>query len=157
MSVDLDIKGLDKVYEVLRGLPYEMSAAVVRQSMKEVERKEVLPNLKAGPFIESTKKRFITEMGKSNEMSVTVGPSYRAYWLRYIEKGTKDRYTKRYAKKVVNQRKVLNNQAKRFTGRVSAQHNIEPILDRSIENVEKRIRESFADIISKYVEKIKRK
>jgi len=124
------IEGLSQVKKALSTLPQKMKGEILKQIHTKVGKEQVQkPLISSLPYSARSKK--ISVMGgKENVSEVYIGPTRDAYWLRFVEHGTKDRKSKSGAT---------------WKG-ISARNFIEPFVDSRVKNVIKVITNEYGSL-----------
>lgn len=90
----IDIDGIDEVLQALDELPAKVSQKFLYEANRKVLTQFLKPQLLAAlPYSMATKKGITVTKARGTKTGVYIGVSTNAFWLRFLEKGTKDRQT----------------------------------------------------------------
>lgn len=96
-KIKLEIEGLEEIRQALNSMPVKLSQQVLGKANRDILNKIVKPELKINlPYSGDKYKRAIkTEKYKNAFAGYMIGYTTDVYWLRFMEKGTKVRKTKK--------------------------------------------------------------
>lgn len=126
------VEGLKEVSDALRVLPDKLSISLLRSVNRRVLSKEVVKPLRAAVSHQSFKKGIKVFTDKANKTGAVVGPDSKVFWIRFVQKGTKERFKR---------------------GKITAHNTIEPTIDQSIDNVIKFAGNEYEDEMIKFMSK----
>lgn len=142
------IDGLKELMDALKSLKPKFQHQVLKSFFRETATKQVVKPLRAHlPYSKDTLKniKVYTSRRDRNKTAVFAGLSYSRFWIRFHEKGTKPRYTKKGA----------------FRGQLMAKPKIEPFVDSRTDDVVKYINKEMGNsvekILSKKLKRMKRR
>ena len=99
----IEIKGLNEAYNCMSSLTSLQKQKVIRTILKKAADKNIKGPLKSHNQFSPSKSRkgtpFTTVMDKNNSLGVLSGVSGKFFHYRFIEFGTKERFTKPYKNK----------------------------------------------------------
>lgn len=136
---------LDGIKEIMLGikeLPAKFKGQVIASVHREILNKQVKNSLKAASPSSNIRQAVAvksTRQVTKNKSSMGIGITSNAYYSRFLEKGSTNRYTKGtgYYKK------------KAFRGRITKRPFIQRTYDMSLNNVNRAINEQYGEIIHK--------
>lgn len=132
------VRGVDEVIGALSALPAKFQASTIRTVLKKIATREVLKPLKSAlPYSEKTKKEIRVGNNPKNKTGITIGPTAKVPWVRWIEKGTVPRTTSSGA----------------YRGQIRGRKRIEPFVDSKIPNVIKALNEEFGKEVNELLKK----
>jgi hypothetical protein len=165
---DNDVIGAEEIIAALDKLEPKLSRRILFDAHKTVMAKVVRPDLKQtlSSFSRASRTAVTIRAAKGTNAGAYIGISSKAFWLRFVNYGTKDRKTK--------QAKIERIKSKRYysvgrwgrreaanRGRVQGDHRIESTLDSRVNQVLKEVQENYSDLIfealNKEMQKVKRK
>jgi len=130
----IKLEGVKEYTEILNGLPERVRDQVLRSFNRKAATQEVLKPLRAAlPYSSQTKKEIKVAANRANKTAVVAGPTSSVYYVRFVEKGTKERKGPR--------------------GRIRARNRIEPFVDSRINNVISFTSREYGNEINKFLEK----
>lgn len=94
MEIKLDIKGLDQIQEAIRLLPEKLSAQLINSTLRRISTETLVNPIRTALPYKSKTVRGVKVFSTREKTKILVGPSEDVYWLRFVEKGTKDRVSK---------------------------------------------------------------
>ena len=110
------VEGLKEVYDILNQLPLKVSESVLRSFNRKALTVNIVRPLKSVlNYSSETKKNIKVQADKLNKTAVVAGPTSSVFWVRFVDKGTKQRKTS----------------AGWNRGRIRARNRIEPFVDGS--------------------------
>lgn len=131
-SADWKIQGLDEVMNALRTMPAALQADILKRANRDILNRLVKPRFKSLP---QRRKKFSVVSVRGDKTAVMVGVSSENYWLRFIDKGTDLRYTRKgYARGMIRGNNVI-------TG----------IIENSPPLVIEEVTKSYGEIIQKHL------
>ena len=144
------LEGVDELLKILNTIGNDR---VVQSILKKANREAVKPlqrQMKGLPFpgsIPSNMAIRATKVGGyRNPNAILVGPTSKTYWVRFIEKGTKDRYT--------------NTNPSLYRGRIKGINKLVPLINREapriLKYVQKQYGEDLVKVTEKYAKRINR-
>lgn len=135
-KVKFDMNGIKEVNESLSLLPAQMHAKVLQQFNRESANKFTKKEMRIkNPS--SNKKSIITTNDKKDKTGVYVGVGSDSFWLRFIERGTEQRRTK----------KGYNR------GVMKAKPFIEYAIDNTIDDIINYTNEKYGERINTFLER----
>ena len=165
---DEDIIGADEIIAALDKLAPKLSRKILFDAHKTVLAKTVRPDLKQvlNSFSRASRTSVTIRAAKGTYAGAYIGISSKAFWLRFVNYGTKDRKTK--------QAKIERIKSKRYykvgrwgrreamnRGRVQGNEDISSTLDSRVNSVLKEVQENYSDLIfealNKEMQRVKRK
>ena len=138
-----EINGLKEVGKALDTLPAGMKAQVLKSINRDVLGKILRPKVRTLPY---KRKRLAISSNRQNKSEVILGIARTNYWLRFLDKGTVDRKTKKGHSRgsIIGNRMITNmitgsereliNMVTNEYGDLAIKH-----IDRRITSVNKRI------------------
>lgn len=136
------IKGLDEVYKILEELPDSIQGEVFQKIAREIGAKEVIPAVKSSlPYSPETESHIKVANEGNRSTAVLVAPTYKAFFLRFLEFGTTLRKTN----------KGFNR------GSISSRPFLQRAYEDSIDKVSKYLSEKLADRMTTFINKAKKK
>lgn len=91
MAANFNIQGLSEVDQALRELPAKLQADVLRRTNRSILNRLVRPQLRQLPY----RRKRISAVGvREDKTAVMIGVSSKNYWLRFLDKGTRQRQTR---------------------------------------------------------------
>ncbi len=95
MADDFKIEGLDEILSALERLPAKVTRKVLFDANKDILNKVVKNPLKnAIPYGAATKRGIKVVAARGTKTGVYVGVTTDAFWLRFLEFGTGERFTR---------------------------------------------------------------
>lgn len=151
-----DVIGADEIIAALGNLTPKLSRKILFDAHKTVLAQVVRPALKSSlaSFSRASKTGVSIRKAKGTESGAYIGITTKAYWLRFVNYGTKDRETKqdtrtRRKTKRYNQSGRLGRQGGGANrGRVEGDHKIESTLDSRVNDVLREVQENYGDMIT---------
>ena len=146
MAQKFKIDGLKEVQQALRALPDKLSTSVLKSANTKAAREQMLKPLKSRlPYSENVKSQLRIRKGKG-PAAILMGPSTDVFYIRFVDKGTVERYTKSgaYRGKIRGEfhfRQIHRAQEKpllKFVGK-EYKNTVEKILKSRIKSTGKRI------------------
>lgn len=139
----IKIEGIEEVYKILDELPDSVQGEVFKKIAREIGVKEVIPAVKNSlPYSQETESNMKVESEGKDSNAVLIAPTYKAFYLRFMERGTNVRKTN----------KGYNRGAITYP---------RPFLQRayedSLEAVIKYMSEKLSDSMAKFINKAKKK
>ena len=133
-----DLIGAKKFYSMMDGLPTATKAQVLKSVHRKIAREEIANPLKSHlPYGKTTTKNIKVASAKGEPTGIIVGPNTGSYWLRFLEKGTKPRKSRKGA-----------------TWRGMTGHSlIEIFYERKIKHVINRINKDYGKLIGEFIAK----
>ena len=140
--IKYELKGVKEIQEMLSGLPPKMNAKILQSIHRKTAKKFVLESLLSStPYSSETKSGFVVLPDREDPTAVYAGPSSDVFWVRYVERGTKQRTTN----------KGYNR------GMITGKSTIEPIVEGQIDPMINYINNEYGNEIDKFItSKIKR-
>jgi hypothetical protein len=91
-----DVLGADEIIAALDKVPRSVSNKILLDAHKTILKDVVRPDLKAllSSFSPTTRKGVSIVKAKGTTTGAYIGISTKAFWLRFVDKGTKERKTK---------------------------------------------------------------
>jgi hypothetical protein len=115
-----EIVGLQELMNAIESLPIKIQASILQSFAKKAGNKFVVNNLRAAlPYSVETKEGITTINDRNDKTAIFSGPTSDIFWIRWVERGTKQRTTKGGANR----------------GAITATNRIEPITDSQIEGI----------------------
>ena len=137
------IQGLEEVQRALKSLPAALQADILKRANRDILNRLVKPKFKHLPH---RRKKFSVVSVRMDKTAVMIGPSSENYWLRFLDKGTEMRYTRKgYARGMIRGHnmitRVMEESPDLVIEEVSQNYGqiIEKHLNRKIKSVQKRI------------------
>ena len=100
MIKEKKIEGLSEVMDALKDIKVKVKVQLIKSFLRKAMMKEIIKPLRADlPYSRNIIKniKIFTSRRDSNKTAIYGGPSSDVYWIRFMEKGTKQRYTKKGA------------------------------------------------------------
>jgi len=163
-----DIVGADEIIAALDNLAPKLSRKILFDAHKSVLAKTVRPDLKSvlNSFSRASRTSVSIRKAKGTDSGAYIGITTKAFWLRFVNYGTKDRKTK--------QAKIERIKSKRYhtvgrfgrreaanRGRVQGDKSISSALDSRVNAVLKEVQENYSDLIyealNKEMQRVKKK
>lgn len=92
MSNQAEIEGIDEILRALESLPSKVGRKVLYDANREILSRNVLPGLRASlPYSARTRRGIKIVKARGTDSGVYIGVSSDAFYLRFLEKGTKRR------------------------------------------------------------------
>jgi hypothetical protein len=165
---DQDIIGAEEIIAALDRLEPKLSRKILFDAHKSVLAKTVRPDLKSvlNSFSRASRTAVTIRAAKGTYAGAFIGISTKAFWLRFVNYGTKDRKTKQakierikskryYAVGRWGRREAMNR------GRVEGDGRISSTLDSRVNEVLKEVQENYSDMIyealNKEMQRVKKK
>lgn len=126
------IEGLDQFEKALETLDSKTVEKIYSSVNRKVANKEVKKPLAARVDYIHSKRNIKTTKSKDDKTAITVSPSTDIYWTRFLEKGTKERYTKTTGA---------------YRGSITARHQIESVYEAQIDEILKYVQEYYGEEI----------
>jgi len=137
-AIRYELKGVKEIQEALLQLPAKVNAKLLQSVHRKTAKKFIIDSLRAGtPYSSTTKKSFVVQNDREDPTAVFAGPSSDAFWIRFVEKGTKQRETK----------KGYNR------GSITGKNTIEPIVDQQIEPIINYVNTQYGEEIENFLQK----
>jgi len=138
MNKGWKIDGLKELSDALKGLPVELQAKILQAFIRKAGTKFVVNQLKTtlnySSKLESTIK---VVSDPKNKLAVSAGVTSDGYKLRFVDKGTVERQTKKGSKR----------------GRITGKKQIEPTVLNSVEPIIKYTQEELGNEIEKNLQR----
>ena len=116
------LEGLEELLKALQELPEVIQVKIFKSFVRKVGKKFIVDNLKTLlPYSDKTKSRIAITQDKSDPTAIFAGITSKAFWIRFQERGTVDRKTK----KGYNRGQIVGN--RKVESIVDSQ--IDPIID----------------------------
>ena len=148
MSKKYHIDGIKEVMDALDDLKPKLKDQVLRSFLRKTASKEVVKPLRSHlPYSKKTTKHIRVGISRRdrNKTSVYAGPTSDRFWIRFTEKGTKQRYTKKGA----------------YKGQLKAKNRIEPFVNSRIDGVVKYFNKEMGNeverILAKKIKRLRKK
>jgi len=91
-SITFELDGVREFNDALKNLDAKMQASLLKAFNRKIATVEYLKPLKASmPYSSRTKKEFKVEGNRDDKTGVIVGPTKKAFYVRFLDKGTKER------------------------------------------------------------------
>ena len=134
---DYAFNGLSEVEEALKTLPAKMQASLLKSFNRKASTKFVVKPLRmALNYSSRTKKAIKIASVRDDKTAVYAGPTSDAFYLRFLEKGTKER---------------------KGRGKITGKHKIERVADRGVNPIIKYTNKEFGEVINEFLlKKLKR-
>ena len=151
---DNDVIGADEIIKALDNLNPKLSRQVLFNAHKTVLRQVVRPDLRSvlSSFSRASKSGIAIRKAKGTQSGAYIGITTNAYWLRFVNYGTADRYTK--AKKITRIKTKRYHTVGRFgrtaqasRGRVTGDKRISSKLESKANEVMAEIQNNYADLV----------
>lgn len=89
------IDGLEEIMEALRILPSKVSVKILLDANRDVLKNTLLSDLKSAiPYSSKTRRGIKLVRAKGTKTGYYLGVSTDAFWLRFLQFGTDERYTR---------------------------------------------------------------
>jgi HK97 gp10 family phage protein len=143
MKIGIEIKNLDSIQETLKLLPQKLSLQLINSVLRKVANETLVKPIRSAlPYSMINRKtgkrvgvKGIKVQGTRDKNRILVGAVRQAYWLRFLEKGTKSRKSKGGV--------VWRGMSPRPI--------IEPVSDRQIPIVINKINDEFSLELNKFI------
>jgi len=143
-DVVFNLEGADEVEKVLSELPSHLSTKLLQSYNRKVAKMYVVDPIRSSlPYSAQTEKGIKVQPDRQDKTKVMAGIGSESFWLRFVEKGTKERKSKKGASK----------------GRIVGRHRVVPIIENSIDPIidytNKNLGEDIAKFLQKRIKKLK--
>lgn len=89
------IDGMEELVRALRGLPVQLEREIIERYLRDASNRYGVGPLKSGlPYSPRTLAAIKATKDRTREQAYFSGPTTDAFWLRFVDKGTKVRKTK---------------------------------------------------------------
>jgi hypothetical protein len=94
-SQSFEMKGMNEIVKALNDLPAHLEQQILQNYLKSASNKYVVDPMKAGlPYSIRTESSIKVNKDKKQYLAFVTGPTTKAFWIRFVEKGTIQRTTK---------------------------------------------------------------
>lgn len=133
-----EVQGLSDVVKALQELPIQLQDKLIKSFLQKTGKKFIVNELKSAlPYSSKTLKGIRTLSDKKDKNAVFTGVSSDVFWLRFVDKGTKERQT----------RKGYNR------GSITPKNQVRSVIDSQIQPVIDYARDEFGNEINKNLER----
>jgi len=165
MSENFKIDGLREVYALLDDLSAIEKRKILLGAMKKTANRHIKKNLESANIHKSSKSRkskpFVTVNNPKNKLGILSGVSSKFFHYRFIEFGTKQRYTKAFKTKTTYLlgKKVKSKKKKKsaYRGVMRARPFMKKIIDDNLDNVIDYFASDFGMEVKKRLDRLAKK
>jgi hypothetical protein len=130
----IEIQGLREVEEALKSLQPRLAASILRSAHRDILNRFVKPKLRQIPY---KRRKVEIDFLRRDKTAVVIGISKENFWLRFLDKGTEPRQTKKGW----------------LRGEVIASNKISSILFQQSDSVLNEVQKNYSSIITKHLNK----
>jgi len=94
MELKLDIQNLEEISEVLKQLPNKLSERLINSVLRKVATETLVRPIRSALPYGRVSKMGIKIVNSRQKNTIFVGAVRDVYWLRFVERGTKERVSK---------------------------------------------------------------
>lgn len=95
---NFEMKGLSEVLRALNDLPAHLEQEILQKYLRAASNKYVVDPLKSGlPYSVKTESNIKVNKDKKQYLALVSGPTTKSFWIRFPERGTVKRTTKKGA------------------------------------------------------------
>jgi len=136
------LEGMDKLLNSLNGLPEHLAQKVLEEYLKTTSQKFIVNSLKSGlSYGAYTESKIKVTKDKIKTLAFISGPTTDAFWLRFVDRGTKERTILKGDNKGANR------------GRIIGKHQIKGIVDGQIKLIIDDVEKGLGAEIDAYLKK----
>jgi len=141
-----NLEGYDEILKLLQELGNDKAInEILKKSNRDIItplRNEMASSLSYAPWLKKEiRVRAAKVDGQSHPNAVMVGPTSDSFLIRFLDKGTVERYTK----------------AGRYAGKITGKHEIEPFFDNKAPKIQKDAAKEYGEALVKQTEKYTKK
>jgi hypothetical protein len=138
MNETFKLEGADEILALLKELPDKVQGQIMQSALRKTMQETIVkPMRSALPYSSNTEKSIKPTSDKNNRNAIFGGPTSDAFWIRFVEKGTKVRTTKTGANR----------------GSIVGANRIPTFINQSIESVIDYFNDSFGSEVNRIIEK----
>jgi len=148
----IDIEGWQEIYKALDQMDDQLRETIIRNVHKSVARQTIVKDMKAAiPYSNETKKGIGVKNVRGNKNAIWIGAMSDAWYLRFLEFGTKERKTR--AKSRVKYKRSGGKTPTYNRGRIRANPIITRMVDGSIEQYITLLNSEYGTELQKYMQR----
>ena len=133
MAKDFKLEGAKEYSDILNSLGYKVKGQILKSANRSVLSKNITKQLRSSlPYSQQTTKEIRVGAERGSPTAVLVGPTTKSYWLRFVERGTKERIGR---------------------GKITASPKIEPYVDSRVNKVIDFTNKEYGKIIEGIIKK----
>lgn len=133
----IELVGVKEIQEILSELPAKTQSEIIKGVLRKIASTEVVKPLRSIlPYSPTTKKKIVLKADRRYPR-VFVGPTTDVFWVRFVEGGTQERFSKSGASK----------------GAIPENKKIEPFVDSKIPAIINRVNKDFGNIVDEFMKK----
>ena len=137
-SEKIEVVGLKELEDALKDLPVKLQASIYKALNRKAVKKFVVDEIRSVVNYSSKTESNITVINdKSDPTSVYGGVSSKVYWLRFADRGTASRETKKGANR----------------GAIKGKNQIQPVILASVDKIIKFVNDELGNETAKILEK----
>jgi len=133
-----ELTGMKEFYEAMKELPQKTKDSVLKAYNRKLAKKYIVEGMKSAlPYSPRQKDYIIITSIKGDKTGVSAGFSTKAKWIRYMDKGTEERYTKAGA----------------YRGRMVPRNRVGPYIEQQVPRIIEEFQKDFGTEILKTIDK----
>jgi len=148
----LEIQNWKEIYHALDQMEDRLREQIIRNVHKSVARQTIVKDMKAAlPYSSETKKGIGIKNVRGNKNAVWIGAMSDAYYLRFLEFGTKERETR--ARSRIKRKRSGGKTSTRNRGRIRANPILTRMVDGSIEQYILLLNTEYGNELAKWMQR----
>jgi hypothetical protein len=150
-----EFEGLDDVMKALENLPEKITVGLLASVHRKALMEHIVKPLRTAlPYTAETKRGIIAINDRKDRANATVwgGVSSDSYWVRFAEKGTKERTAKKTHVTQIDGKFVTIKEGTKL-GKVTGNKKVEQVINNQIGDVVEFVNTQYGEEINNFLEK----